>query len=189
MKTSLKLFIAVASCICAALTAAEIKPPEFFKDWNEETHFDFPMYKGRFSGKALQIKDDSTSEIGKVVALEFPNPHADIKKYKEWIFFGIHDKNVKGLGGGAILWKHVKQPGWNWYKIATNAKLTKNCYGYFFTTWILQQPFGAAADITYPEQKYEVWVRVKLTGPTFPQGKADEKDGIYIERVVLKKIK
>ena len=87
MKTSLKLFIAVASCICAALTAAEIKPPEFFKDWNEETHFDFPMYKGRFSGKALQIKDDSTSEIGKVVALEFPNPHADIKKYKEWICF------------------------------------------------------------------------------------------------------
>ena len=185
----MKKLLVLLSCICVSVVAAEVKAPAFFKDWDAETHFDFPMYKGNLKSKALEIKDDPTSETGKVVVLSFPNKYADIAKYKEWVFVGLHSPKTKGLGKGAILWTNVKQPGWNWYRISNKAKLAKDCYAYFFTTWILQMPLGAAADITFPEQKYEIWAKVKFTGPTFPQGKKDEQDAIYVERIVVKKVK
>jgi hypothetical protein len=38
-----------------------------------------------------------------------------------------------------------------------------------------------------PDRKFEVWVRIKFTGPGYPFGKKDEPDAFFIERVMLVK--
>jgi hypothetical protein len=42
-------------------------------------------------------------------------------------------------------------------------------------------------DPARPDQKFEVWARIKFEGPRFPHAKSGDKDAIYVERVVLVK--
>jgi hypothetical protein len=40
-------------------------------------------------------------------------------------------------------------------------------------------------DPTKPDQKFEVWARIKFTGPRFPHARPGDRDAIYVERLVL----
>jgi hypothetical protein len=40
-------------------------------------------------------------------------------------------------------------------------------------------------DPDHPDQKFEVWARIKFNGPGFPHGKPEEENAISVERVVL----
>ena len=188
MICKIKLLCAVF-CFCAvALSAAEVKVPSFFKDWNEETHFDFTMDKARLNKNIVKLEKDPESEAGIVAVLRFPESGVDIQKCNKFMPGSVYSPiKKKGLGGGGILWNQVKKPCYNWYRFINACKLDKKCYIYCFPGWIFQMDLGKAADITLPEQNYELWMSVKFTGPEFPQGKKDEKNAIYIERIVLKK--
>jgi hypothetical protein len=58
---------------------------------------------------------------------------------------------------------------------------------YFFWSWIIQLDVFDLYDARIPDQKFDVWARIKFTGPRFPHARAGEKDAIYVERVVLVK--
>jgi hypothetical protein len=53
-------------------------------------------------------------------------------------------------------------------------------------SWVSHQRQTAAALAPdRPDQKFEIWARVKFEGPGFPYGKAGETNAISVERVVL----
>jgi hypothetical protein len=58
-------------------------------------------------------------------------------------------------------------------------------YAYFFWNWIIQVDVENVFDPARPDQKFEVWARIRFEGPRFPQAKPGDKDAIYVERVVL----
>ena len=85
MICKIKLLCAVF-CFCAvALSAAEVKVPSFFKDWNEETHFDFTMDKARLNKNIVKLEKDPESEAGTVAVLRFPESGVDIQKCNKFI--------------------------------------------------------------------------------------------------------
>ena len=60
-------------------------------------------------------------------------------------------------------------------------------YVYFFWSWVIQVDVDCAHDPAHPEQRFDVWARIKFEGPGFPHGGADTPNAISIERVVLVK--
>lgn len=64
-----------------------------------------------------------------------------------------------------LLKSEIKKPGYNWYKLGVSS------------------PF----DMNEPDRKFDIWLRLKFTGLSFPHGKKDEKDAIYFERFILVK--
>jgi len=58
-------------------------------------------------------------------------------------------------------------------------------YAYFFWSWIIQVDVENVFDPARPDQKFEVWARIKFEGPRFPHARSGDKDAIYVERVVL----
>jgi hypothetical protein len=52
-------------------------------------------------------------------------------------------------------------------------------------SWIIQFPVDSAVDPRQPEQKFDVWARIKFEGPGFPHSQPGQKNAICIERVVL----
>jgi len=69
-------------------------------------------------------------------------------------------------------------------KIRVNS-IAPGYYAYFFWSWIIQVDVENVFDPARPDQKYEVWARIKFEGPRFPHAKPGDKNAIYVERLVL----
>ena len=108
-----------------------------------------------------------------------------MEKYKLPMPWGAYDPARKrGLGSTSIKPEDVPGPGYHWYKLGT-LPITPSAYVYFFWSWIIQFPVDAVVDPDHPDQKFEVWTRIKFNGPGFPHGKPGEENAISVERVVL----
>jgi hypothetical protein len=101
-----------------------------------------------------------------------------------WRIYGTVEK--KHVGGNAIKPEDVPSPGYHWYKMGS-FPMAPGYYVYFFWSWIIQADVEGAFDPARPDQKFEVWARIKFEGPRFPHSKPGEKDAIYVERLVLVK--
>ena len=51
------------------------------------------------------------------------------------------------------------------------------CYAYFFWSWIIQVEVDNVFDPVRPEQKFDVWARIKFAGPRFPHARSGDKGG------------
>ena len=80
--------------------------------------------------------------------------------------------------------EQVPGPGYHWYKLPPFA-VPPSTYVYFFWSWIVQFPIDSVADSSSPDEKFEVWARIKFEGPDFPQGKAGQKNAICVECVIV----
>jgi hypothetical protein len=101
-----------------------------------------------------------------------------------WGLYGTTDK--KELKGDPIKAQDIPGPGYNWYKMGSFV-IQPGYYLYFFWSWIIQVDVDNVFDPAKPNQKFDVWARVKFEGPRFPHAKPGDKNAISVERVVLVK--
>ncbi len=132
------------------------------------------------------IKIVSDPEAKSSSAMRYEIPDNELAKYKLPMGWGIYDNSLSKQIAGAkpIELADVPDAGYHWFKIE-NTALTSQAYVYFFWSWIIQSPIGNAYDAANPDTKYDVWISVKFSGPAFPHGKAEDKNAISIERVVV----
>ncbi|MBT7165346.1 MAG: DUF4838 domain-containing protein [Victivallales bacterium] len=136
----------------------------------------------------VQVVKDPESESGIANRLAFPNSGGKkhvLAKYKLPMPWGLYTPLTKTFNVSAkIEAKDVPAPGYHWYKFGTHPVGTST-YFYFFWSWIIQLDVDDAMVAEAPETRYDIWARIKFTGPDFPHGKADDANAIYVERVVL----
>jgi hypothetical protein len=82
--------------------------------------------------------------------------------------------------------RQVPALGYHWYKLRTSS-ITADSFMFFFWSWYIKIDISEAFNLNYPKQKFDIWARVKFTGPAFPKGKKSDPNAIYLERVVLVK--
>ena len=135
--------------------------------------------------------EDEEAESGITNRLEFPVEIAThdhpLERYALPMPWGLYDQiNRRGTGSATIKPEDVPGPGYHWYKLGA-FKIVPSTYLYFFWSWIIQVDVDDAVDPANPDQKFEVWARIKFEGPAFPHGKPEDKDAICVDRVALVK--
>lgn len=98
--------------------------------------------------------------------------------------WGVYDQfKPATTHSGTLPAKEIRGPGYHLYKLAT-ITLTPNCEVYMLG---MEVDFGNAYDQRQPEQKFDLWVNLKLQGPAFSHGKAEEKNAVFWSHVYLVK--
>ncbi|HPK00503.1 MAG TPA: DUF4838 domain-containing protein [Candidatus Hydrogenedentes bacterium] len=160
--------------------------PEKFRDLPPETVFDFTADMTRNWNDEARRVPDPQAESGLTNRLELTGD--DKARYALPMPWGLYDViNKRGRGDGSIRAEDVPGPGYHWYKMGT-FEIQPSFYVYFFWSWIIQVDVDWAHDPAHPEQRFDIWARIKFEGPTFPHGDPEAKDAISIERVVLVKM-
>lgn len=136
----------------------------------------------------VQVVKDPEAESGIANRLSFPNSAGDkhpLEKYKLPMPWGLYTPATKTfVFSNKINLEDVPAPGYHWYKLGTQP-VAPSMYVYFFWSWIIQLDVDDAYDVAKPDTTYDIWARIKFTGPDFPHGVADDPNAIYVERVVL----
>ncbi len=79
--------------------------------------------------------------------------------------WGLYDAvHNKGIGSQTIRAEDVPGPGYHWYKLGT-FPVGSSYYLWFFWSWIIQVDVDTVADPRNPDQRFEIWARIKYTGP------------------------
>jgi hypothetical protein len=164
---------------------AYVPLPAQFKEIPPQNLF---QYSSRDARKDPSVKVVADQEAESGTAMRYEIPDSELEKYKMPMQWGIYDNKLaqRIAPPNLIQATDVPESGYHWYK-AENVTLTSEAYVYFFWSWIIQSPVSDAYDATTPNAKYDVWISVKFSGPDFPHGKAEEKNAISIERIVLVK--
>lgn len=162
-------------------------PSEFRTSPKGSVH-DYIATMTRNWADAVKVVKDPEAETGIANKLDFTaNDVENSEKYglpMPWGLYGTQEK--KAMGGNTIKAEDIPGPGYHWYKMGTYP-IAPGYYVYFFWSWIVQVDVDNAFDPAKTKQEYDIWARIKFTGPRFPHAKPDDKDAIYIERVVLVK--
>ena len=171
------------------ITERSLYTPEQFKNISADRLFDFTMENAMRWRNYIKLVDDPESDVGTVASITFPSSDKRIKfeDYKLPIWFCTYSPAIKkNLWGQSLFPRFVKKSGYNWYKLG-ETKLSSDCIFVIFRSWNLQLGASGPFDMNDPDRKFEVWVRIKFTGPGYPFGKKDEPDAFFIERVMLVK--
>ena len=108
-------------------------------------------------------------------------PDKELRRYKLPMPWGVYDQASKrNLASATIKPEDIAGPGYHWYKLGTT-RGTPSAYAWFFWSWVIQ--FPVETDPRQPQQKFEVWARIKFEGPAFPHGTANQKNAICVERL------
>jgi len=119
--------------------------------------------------------------------LKFDGDHrvGDIQEYRKKLVWGIYSENLHVYFASAGY--HDFTCGeYQWYRLGVS-KLSTDALFYFPWNWFLQIDVGEAFDPNDQDAEYEVWACLKFTGAAFPNGKAEDTDAIYFQRLVLVK--
>ena len=109
----------------------------------------------------------------------------DMEKYKLPMGWGAFSpKDGRYLGSAAIRPEQVPGPGYHWYTLPP-VMVPPSTYVHFFWSWAVQFQVDSAGDPSRPEEKFEIWASIKFEGPGFPHGKAEQKNAICVERVLV----
>ena len=168
----------------------DLAPPSKFRDVPPERLFDFTADLTRNWKNIVKVVKDPETESGIANRLDFPSSggakHA-LEKYKLPMPWGLYiPKDKKFYTSAKITAKAVPGPGYHWYRFGAH-KLEPSMYLYFFWSWIIQLDIDSARDLAEPDAKFDIWARIKFTGPAFPHGKQGDANSISVERVVLVK--
>jgi hypothetical protein len=162
---------------------AVVALPERFRNVPPKNVFDFTAEQSsNWQDKAKRVPD-AEADSGITVRLELSDE--EMKKYKLPMGWGAYaPAGKKFLGSATIRPEEVRGPGYHWYMLPPVAVPTST-YVYFFWSWIVQFPIESAGDASRPDEKFEIWARIKFEGPGFPHGQAGQKNAIFIERVIV----
>ncbi len=98
--------------------------------------------------------------------------------------WGVYDQfKPATTNSGKLAAADIRGPGYHLYKLDT-ITLTPNCEVYMLG---MEVDFGNAYDQLKPDQKFDLWVNLKLQGPAFAHGKAGEKNAVFWSHVYLVK--
>ncbi|MGN0870248.1 MAG: DUF4838 domain-containing protein [Victivallales bacterium] len=161
--------------------------PEKFSHIPAQELFDYTLETASRWKNTVKLVEDPESEAGTVACLEFPNedPGTRLEKYRMPLLFGIYSPaRKKSIWAKQLSAKEVRGRGYQWYKLGTS-RLTPDCYMFFFWSWYIQQGIADGFDPNQENRRFDIWLRMKLTGPAYPYGKKDEKNAIWIERIIL----
>ncbi len=171
----------------APINPKTLTVPEKFRQIPAEKLFDYTMENSKRWRNTVKLVDDPEAETGLAACLEFPNddPGTVLEKYQFPLLFGIYSPAAqKNLWARQLQKQSVPGPGYHWYNLG-KAKLSADCYLFCFWSWYIQVETADGFDLNHPDQQFDVWLRLKFTGPAYPHGKASAKNGIWLERVVL----
>ncbi len=162
--------------------------PAQFRDLPAERVFDFTADLTRNWQDIVKVVQDPEAESGIANRLDFPNSASEkhpLEKYLLPMPWGLYTQNTKTFVASATIKpEDVPGPGYRWYRFGSYS-LDPSMYLYFFWSWIIQLDLDEACDQNRPDAQYEIWARIKFTGPDFPHGAANDPNAIYVERVVL----
>ena len=162
--------------------------PEKFRALPKGSVCDYIATMTRNWGDVVKVVTDPEAETGIANKLDLQdNSVASPEKYvvpMPWGLYGTVEK--KFVGGSTIKAGDIPGPGYHWYKMGT-FPIAPGDYVYFFWSWIIQVDVDNVFDPARPEQRFEIWARIKFTGPRFPHPNPGDKDAIYLERMVLVK--
>lgn len=162
--------------------------PEKFRDLPRGSVLDYLATMTRNYNDEVKVVKDPEAESGVTNKLDLTADYVGSpEKYvvpMPWGLYGTADK--KFVNGNAIQADDIPGPGYHWYKMGS-FPIDPGMYAYFFWSWIIQADVDNAYDAAKPDQKFDVWARIKFEGPRFPYAKAGDKDAIYIERLDLVK--
>lgn len=171
-----------------AIVPSSAALPEKFRARPAGTVHDYLATMSRNWGDVVKVVKDAEAESGIANKLDLTAPDVENpEKYvlpMPWGLYGPADK--KFVNGPAIRAEDIPGPGYHWYQLGT-FPIETSFYAYFFWSWIVQFEIDDVIDPAHPEQPFEVWARVKFTGPRFPHARPGETNAIYIERLVLAK--
>jgi len=165
-----------------------LAPPTEFAGIAPDRIHDYTADLTRNWSDIVHVVKDPEAESGITNRLAFPNSGGEkhvLAKYKLPMPWGLYTPLTKTFNVSAkIEAKDVPAPGYHWYKFGSHP-IGTSTYLYFFWSWIIQLDVDGAMVAEAPETRYDIWARIKFTGPDFPHGKADDGNAIYVERVVL----
>jgi hypothetical protein len=133
-----------------------------------------------------KVVEDASAEGGVTTRLEIPEANTDT--YKLPMPWNIYDKTAtKEAAHANIRPEDVTGPGYHWYKMSDVVLPNDNSFLYFYPTWFTQIDLVNVFEPAKPNQKFDIWANIKFEGPLFSHGKAEDKNAISIERVVVVK--
>lgn len=162
--------------------------PEKFRALPAGSVYDYVATMTRNWADVVKVVKDPEAETGLANKLDLTAANVDRpEKYALPMPWGLYATVEKTHpGGGSIKAGDVPGPGYHWYKMGSY-RVAPGYYVYFFWSWILQVEVDNVFDPTRPDQAFEVWARIKFTGPRFPHARPGDPDAICVERVVLVK--
>jgi len=162
---------------------AVIQLPEQFRGLPAKDVFDFTAEQASNWQDRAKCVPDPEAETGITDRLELSDD--ELEKYKLPMSWGAYvPKEKRGLVSASIRPEQVPGPGYHWYKLPA-ISVPRSTYVYFFWSWIVQFPIESVADWSQPDDRFEVWARIKFEGPAFPHGKPEAKNAICVERVIV----
>jgi hypothetical protein len=171
-----------------AAVPTSVALPERFRHLPHGTVSDYLATMTRNWQDVVKVVKDPEAESGIANRLDLAADSVDSpEKYglpMPWGLYGTVDK--KSLAGDPIRAEDIPGSGYHWYRMGT-FPIAPAYYAYFFWSWIIQIDIENAYDPANPDQKFEVWARVKFEGPRFPHARPGDHDAIYVERLVLVK--
>jgi len=106
----------------------------------------------------------------------------DDAKYRMPMPLGIYSKS--GRIDITLRAEDLRSPGYHWYLIG-KGPIYEDSYVWVGWPWLLQTPVGSARNRDNPEQEYEIWVRLKFTGPKFLGAESLGQNAVFKEMAVL----
>lgn len=162
--------------------------PGKFRAHPKGTVHDYLATMTRNWADVVQVIKDAEAESGIANRLDLGAANVESpEKYglpMPWGVYGTVEK--KGVGSGLIRPDDIPGPGYHWYHMGSFPIAPGN-YVYFFWSWIIQVDVDSVFDPTDPGRRFDIWARVKFTGPRFPHARPGDPDAIYVERLVLVK--
>ena len=175
-----------------AMVPATVNLPEKFRDLPRGTVYDATALMTCRHGDFVKLVKDPEAETGIANCLDMAD--ADVKNPEKYVLpmpWGLYNNSAKEtVRGVPIKVEDIAGPGYHWYKMGVFSMKPGDCL-YFFWSWLIQFDLDNinVCDPANPNQKFEVWARIKFEGPRFPHAKAGGKDAISVERIVLVKTK
>lgn len=103
------------------------------------------------------------------------------------LMFGLYDRiNRAFIARTGVKAGDINDPGYGLYRLGRLA-VPPGSYIWITNSWRIQIPVGFAHDTARPDQQWDIYVSLKLTGPTYPHGGADDEDAVWVDRVILVK--
>lgn len=157
--------------------------PDRFKDVPLNDLIIYSAFDNHVGGARVIVDNQAPSGI----AAQLEIPEALLERYKLPMPWGMHDPSIKKfILDNKINEADIANGGFNWYKLGT-VPLSPRAYLYFSWSWILSFDVYNAFDPKNANQQFDVWANIKFSGPTFPHGRAEDKNAILVESVVLVK--
>jgi hypothetical protein len=179
---------AEAEALRYSAVATSVALPEKFRHLPAGTVHDYLATMTRNWGDVVKVVKDSEAETGIADKLDLTAKAVESpEKYvvpMPWGLYATVEK--KSVGSQAIRAEDIPGPGYHWYRMGA-FPIAPGVYVYFFWSWIIQVEVDNVFDPAEPDQKFEVWARIKFEGPRFPHPRAGDHDAIYVERLILVK--